>query len=100
MVLIFRPEITSSNRLKGHFCLGIIFNLSHRVLSDAEIKILEKTLDFALILMKINEPELRKYFEEFCRVRIRGRSLVVTDLPSETKGSRFKSSCYLCAEVS
>ena len=93
MVLTFRPEITSSNLLKGHLCLGIIFNLSHRVLSDAEIKILEKNLGFALILMKINEPELRKYFEEFCRVRITAHSLVVRDLRSETKGSRFKSSC-------
>ena len=60
-------ENTSSNRLKGHFCLDTIFNLSHRVLSDAEIKILEKGLDFAPIQRKINEPELRKDFEEFCR---------------------------------
>ena len=49
-------EITSSNRLKGHFCSGNIFNLSHRVLSDAEIKILEKGLDFSPIQRKINEP--------------------------------------------
>ena len=27
-------------------------------------------------------------------------SLVVRDLRSETKGSRFESSCYICAEVS
>ena len=27
-------------------------------------------------------------------------SLMVSDLRSETKGSRFESSCYLCAEVS
>ena len=60
-------ENTSSNRLKGHFCSDTIFNLSHRVLSDAEIKILEKGLDFAPIQRKINEPELRKDFEEFCR---------------------------------
>ena len=50
-----------------NFCSDTIFNLSHRVLSDAEIKILEKRLDFAPIQRKINEPELRKYFEEFCR---------------------------------
>ena len=59
--------MTSSNRVKGHFCSDTIFNLSHRVLSDAEIKILEKGLDFAPIQRKINEPELRKDFEEFCR---------------------------------
>ena len=65
-------ENTSSNRLKGHFCSDTIFNLSHRVLSDAEIKILEKGLDFAPIQRKINEPELRKDFEEFChRMRIK-----------------------------
>ena len=28
------------------------------------------------------------------------RSLVVSDLRSETKGSRFESGCQLCAEVS
>ena len=60
-------EYTSSNLLKGHFCSDTIFNLSHRVLSDAEIKILEKGLDFAPIQRKINERELRKDFEEFCR---------------------------------
>ena len=53
-------EITSSNRLKGRFCLDTIFNLSHMILSNAEIKILEKSLDFAPIQSKINEPELRK----------------------------------------
>ena len=30
---------------------------------------------------------------------IRARSLVVSDLRSETKGSRFESGCQLCAEV-
>ena len=60
-------EITSSNRLKVHFYLDIIFNLSHRVLSDAGTKILEKSLGFAPIQRKINEPELRKGFQEFCR---------------------------------
>ena len=31
---------------------------------------------------------------------LRARSLVVSDLRSETKGSRFESGCQLCAEVS
>ena len=31
-------EITSSNRFKGYFCSDTIFNLSHRVLPDAQIK--------------------------------------------------------------
>ena len=34
------------------------------------------------------------------RQLIRAHSLVVSDLRSETKGSRFESSCYVCAEVS
>ena len=60
-------NVTSLGRLRRHFCSDIIFNLSHMVLSDAEINVLEKGLDFAPIQRKINEPELREYFEKFCR---------------------------------
>ena len=60
-------NVTSLGRLMGHFCSDTIFNLSHRVLSEGEIKVLEKGLYFALIQRKINEPELREDFEEFCR---------------------------------
>ena len=35
-------------------------------MTDTEIRILEKGLDFAPIQNKINEPELRSDFEEFC----------------------------------
>ena len=41
--------------------------LSNKVLSDTEIRTLEKGLDFAPIQNKINEPELRRDFKEFCR---------------------------------
>ena len=44
-----------------------MFNLSKKVLTDIEIKVLEKGLDYAPIQGKINEPELRRDFEEFCR---------------------------------
>ena len=44
-----------------------IFNLSHRVLTDAEIKVLEKGLDFAPIQWKINGSELKQDFNDFCR---------------------------------
>ena len=37
------------------------------MLSETEIKILEKDLDYAPIQRKINEPELKSDFEEFCR---------------------------------
>ena len=36
---------TDSTGLTVYFCLETVFNLSNRVLSDAEIKILEKGLD-------------------------------------------------------
>ena len=58
---------TETTRLTGHFCSDIVFNLSNRVLADAEISVLEKGLDYAPIQNKINEPELRTDFEEFCR---------------------------------
>ena len=37
------------------------------MLSETEIRILEKGLDYAPIQRKINEPELKSDFEEFCR---------------------------------
>ena len=40
-----------------------MFNLSNRVLSDAEIRVLEKGLDYA----PMNEPELIHDFNDFCR---------------------------------
>ena len=44
-----------------------VFNLSDKVLTDLEIKVLEKGLDFASIQRKINEPESKKDFADFCR---------------------------------
>ena len=41
-------------------------NLSKKVITDAEIKVLEKGLDHAPIQNKVNEPELRSDFEECC----------------------------------
>ena len=54
-------------RLQEQFCSDTVFNLSNRDLSENEIKVLKKGLDFPPIQRKINEPELRKDFEEFCR---------------------------------
>ena len=66
--------MSNENRLTGYFCSDTIFNLSNRVLSGTEIKVLEKGLDFPPIQRKINEPELRSDFGEFCcRVRIKWR---------------------------
>ena len=58
---------TEETRLSGYFCSDTIFNLSRKVLTDSEIKVLEKGLDYAPIQSKINEPELRNDFKEFCR---------------------------------
>ena len=58
---------TDDSRMKGYFCSDTVFNLSNKVLTEDEIKVLEKGLDFALIQRKVNEPELRQDFEKFCR---------------------------------
>ena len=44
-----------------------MFNVSNNVLGDTEIRALEKGLDFAPIQNKVNEPELRRDFKEFCQ---------------------------------
>ena len=49
-----------------------MFNLSNKVLSDIEIRVLEKGLDFAPIQNKLNKLELRRDFKEFCgRMRLK-----------------------------
>ena len=58
---------TYENGLTGYFCSDTVLNLRKKVLSDVEVKVLEKGLDYASIQNKINEPELRRDFENFCR---------------------------------
>ena len=66
-----------------------------KVLTDTEINILEKRLDFAPIQNKINQPEMTKNFEEFCRrVRIKWYfrndiSENFSDKPAFTSKSKF-----------
>ena len=60
-------SITNSDRISGYFCSETVFNLSKKVLSDMKIKILEKGLDYVPIQSKINQPELRRDFEDFAR---------------------------------
>ena len=59
-------NINNQSRLTSYFCSNTV-NLSRKVLSDTEIKILEKGLDYAPIQNKVNEPELRQDFHEFYR---------------------------------
>ena len=58
---------TDDSRMKGYFCSDTVFNLSNKVLTEDEIKVLEKGLDFVPIQRKVNEPELRQDFENFYR---------------------------------
>ena len=58
---------TEKSSLSGYFCSDTIFNLSRKILTDRDIKVLEKGFDYAPLQSKLNEPELRNYFEGFCR---------------------------------
>ena len=58
---------TDDSRMKGYFCSDTVCNLSNKVLTEDEIKVLEKGLDFVSIQRKVNEPDLRQDFENFCR---------------------------------
>ena len=60
-------SLTDSDRMSACFCSYTVYNLTKKVLSDMEIKILEKGFDYAPIQNKINKPELRKGFEDFAR---------------------------------
>ena len=65
-------KCSHDTRISGYFCSDTVFNLNQRVLSEDEIKVLEKGLDFAPIHNKVNEPELKKDFYELClRMRIK-----------------------------
>ena len=84
-------NVTSLGRLSGNFCSDTIFNLSHRVLSDAEIKKLEKGLNFTPIQTEITAPELREDFEEFChRMRVNEPSESFSNNPAFSPKSNWK----------
>ena len=61
-----KVTLTGEERLFRCFCADIVFNLSKKVVTDMETKVLEKGLDFDLIQRKMNEPELRSDVERFC----------------------------------
>ena len=56
-----------SQRLKGYFCADTVFNLSQKVLTATEIKVLERGLGFVPTPNLINEADLRRDFEDFSR---------------------------------
>ena len=55
----------NNGRLKGYFCSDVVFNISHKVLTDLEISVLGKGLDFSPTPTVINEADLRRDFASF-----------------------------------
>ena len=60
-------KVTNEGRISGYFCSDTVFNLSRRVLTEKEIKVLGKGFDYAPVQKEVNKLELRKDFSEFCR---------------------------------
>ena len=92
---INRATLTDEGRLSGVFCSKIVYNLSHELLTETEIKMLEKRIDFAPVQRTLKESELHKDFEEFCR-RMRCKwhfRNEVSEKFSEIPAFRSKSSC-------
>ena len=69
------------------------FNFGSRVLSDSEIKVLKKSLEFPPITGKIDESELKDFHEFSRRMRIKWNFLNVPSQDfSEAPAFRVKSS--------
>ena len=51
--------------MKGYFCSKTVFNLSRKVLTETEKRVLEKGLGFAPTPTSINESDLKRDFNEF-----------------------------------
>lgn len=58
-------QANNKDRLVGYFSSENVFNLSHKVLSEIDIRILGKGLQFVPTLSKIDEVVLRKDSDEF-----------------------------------
>ena len=84
---------TDSDRIKGSFSSDSVFNLSKKVLSKTEIKVLEKGLRFSPTPSFINETDLQRDFDDFarkmrCKWYFRNES---QDMPSEISTYMLKS---------
>ena len=64
-LLLERSVNISATRITGYFCFDTVFNLSNRVLTDLEIQVLEKGLDFALIQRKLMNKSYNKILQIF-----------------------------------
>ena len=64
--LLFERSVNiSATRITGYFCFDTVFTLSNRVLTDLEIQVLEKGLDFALIQKKLMNKSYNKILQIF-----------------------------------
>ena len=50
-------RVWNDEHLKGYFCSGVVFNLSHKVLSNLEIEVLGKGSGVSLTPSFINESD-------------------------------------------
>ena len=64
-LLLERSVNISATRITGYFCFDTVFTLSNRVLTDLEIQVLEKGLDFALIQRKLMNKSYNKILQIF-----------------------------------
>ena len=62
----YKADVTNVRRLVGYFFSDTVCSFSRKVLTDTEIKVLEKDLELAPLQNKINEPKTSD-FEEFAR---------------------------------
>ena len=88
---------TDSDRIKGSFSSDSVFNLSKKVLSETEIKVLEKGLGFSPTPSFINEADLQRDFDDFarkvkCKWYFRNESQYI---PSEATTHKLKSTWNL-----
>ena len=84
---------TDSDRIKGSFSSDSVFNLSKKVLSETEIKVLEKGLGFSPTPSFINEADLQRDFDDFarkmrCKWYFRNESQYI---PSQVSTCKLKS---------
>ena len=73
-----------------YVCSKAVFNLSKRALSETEIQVLEKQLDFDLVQRSITQPELRKDFEGYFIIKWSFRDEISNEF-SKTYSLRSKS---------
>ena len=58
-------RLGGDGHLKGYFYSDVVFNLSHRLLSELEIEVLSKGLSFSPTSSFINEANLQRDFADF-----------------------------------